>query len=95
MKKPPMACKQCLFLLFLFILAGHAALGANETQEKALWTLWSLQTNNPAQHEAILAACQQMQKASPTNPLLPVSQGLAAWHGLRLGKTNEAFALFS
>src|SRR5450759_2647485 len=86
-----MACKQCLFLLFVFILAGRLAFGASETQEKALWTLWSLQTNNPAQHEAIVAACQQMQQASPTNPLLPVGQGLAAWHSLRLGKTNEAF----
>lgn len=90
-----MACKQCLFLLFLFILAGRAALGASEAQEKALWTLWSLQTNNPAQHAAIVAACQQMQQASPTNSLLAVGQGLAAWHSLRLGKTNEAFALFS
>jgi len=80
--------------LFLFILAGRTALGASEAQEKALWTLWNLQTNKPAQHEAIVAACRQMQKASPTNPLLPVGQGLAAWHSLHLGKTNEAFALF-
>lgn len=90
-----MACKQRLFFLFLFILAGRAAMGASETQEKALWTLWSLQTNNPAQHEAIVAACQQMQQASPTNSLLTVGQGLAAWHSLRLGKTNEAFALLN
>ncbi|MBU4211041.1 MAG: hypothetical protein KKD33_00500 [Verrucomicrobia bacterium] len=90
-----MACKQRLFFLFLFILAGRLAFGASEMQEKSLWTLWSLQINNPAQHEAIVAACQQMQKASPTNPLLPVGQGLAAWHSLRLGKTNEAFAVFS
>ncbi|MFH1968710.1 MAG: hypothetical protein ABIJ53_00150 [Verrucomicrobiota bacterium] len=86
-----MACKQCLFFLFLFILAGRTALGASEAQEKALWTLWSLQTNTSARHEDIVAACQQMQKAAPTNPLLPVGQGLAAWHSLRLGKTNEAF----
>lgn len=90
-----MACKQCVFVLFVFILAGRLAFGASEAQEKALWTLWSLQTNKPAQHEAIVAACQQMQQASPTNPLLPVSQGLAAWHNLRLGKTNEASAIFS
>jgi hypothetical protein len=90
-----MACKQCLFTLFLLILAGRAALGTSEPQEKALWTLWSLQTNNPAQHETIVAACRQMQKASPDNPLLPVAQGLAAWHSLCLGKTNEAFDLFS
>ncbi|MCX6993503.1 MAG: hypothetical protein NT011_10225 [Kiritimatiellaeota bacterium] len=84
-----MACKTRLLWL-AFALAGRLALGASETQEKALWTLWSLQTNKPAQHEAIVAACQQMQKASPTNTLLPVVQGLAAWHSLRLGKTNEA-----
>lgn len=90
-----MACKQCLFFLFLFIMAGHTALGASETQEKSLWTLWSLQTNTSARHEDIVAACQQMQKASPTNPLLPVGQGLAAWHSLHLGKTNEAFVLLS
>ncbi len=91
----PMTCKNCMFLLFLFIIAGRLVFGASETQEKALWTLWSLQTNTPTQHEAILTACQQMQKASPTNPLLPVSQGLAAWHSLCLGKTNEAFVILS
>ena len=90
-----MACKQCLFLLFLLILTGRLAFGASEAQEKSLWALWNLQTNKPTQHKAIVAACQQMQKASPTNPLLPVFQGLAAWHNLRLGKTNEAFAIFS
>ena len=90
-----MACKQCLFLLFLLILTGRLAFGASEAQEKSLWALWNLQTNKPAQHKTIVAACQQMQKTSPTNPLLPVFQGLAAWHNLRLGKTNEAFAIFS
>ncbi|MBI2438902.1 MAG: hypothetical protein HYV36_08855 [Lentisphaerae bacterium] len=57
--------------------------------------LWSAQTNTPAQHEAILRACQQLQLSSPTNPLLSVSQGLAAWHSLRLGKTNEALTLLN
>ena len=90
-----MACKQCLFLLFLLILTGRLAFGASEAQEKSLWALWNLQTNKPTQHKAIVAACQQMQKTSPTNPLLPVFQGLAAWHNLRLGKINEAFAIFS
>lgn len=89
-----MACKKRL-LFFLFILAGRLVFGASEPQETDLWTLWNLQTNQPAQHETIVTACQQMQKASPTNPLLPVSQGLAAWHSLHLGKTNEAIALFS
>lgn len=90
-----MACKQCLFFLFVFILAGRTALGASEAQERALWTLWRMQTNDPAQHEAIVAACRQIQQAVPGNPLLPVAQGLAAWHSLQLGKTNEAVVLLN
>ena len=90
-----MACKQCLFLLVLFIFASYSAFAASEAQEQALWTLWSLQTNTSTRHEAVVTACQQMQQAAPTNPLLPVSQGMAAWHSLRLGKTNEAIVLLS
>ncbi len=88
-----MAHKQCLYFLLFFITAGRLAIGASETQETELWTIWSLQTNNPAQHANILAACQKMQKTSPNSSLLPVAQGLAAWHSLQLGKTNEAFAI--
>lgn len=89
-----MARKQCLYLWPFFIMVARLALGASETQETALWAIWSLQTNNPAQHATILAACQQMQKAAPNSSLLPVVQGLAAWHSLQLGKTNEAFDIF-
>lgn len=90
-----MVCNKRLFLLFVFILAGRLVWGASETQEKALWTLWSLQTNTSTRPETIVAACQQMQSAPATNALLAVSQGLAAWHYLRLGKTNEAIAIFN
>ncbi|MFA5044108.1 MAG: hypothetical protein WC381_08900 [Kiritimatiellia bacterium] len=89
-----MAYKQCRFLLFVFVLAGRAALGASEAQERDIWTLWRMQTNEPAQHESIVAACRRIQQATPLNPLLPVAQGLAAWHSLRMGKTNDAVALF-
>ena len=90
-----MACKKCLLLFLLFIAAGRLTFSASDAQENALWAIWSLQTNAAARHEEIVAACRQMQAAAPANPLLPVALGLAAWHNLRLGKTNEAFALLS
>ncbi|MDD5677346.1 MAG: hypothetical protein PHW60_05050 [Kiritimatiellae bacterium] len=90
-----MACNKCLFLLFICSVTGRLVFGASEAQENAIWALWSLQTSSPAQHGAILAACQQMQKSPPPNPLLPVVLGLAAWHSLHLGKTNDAALLFN
>lgn len=76
-------------------LASRAAPGSSEADEKALWNLWSLQTNQPARHESILDACRQLQKTAPNSPLLPVSRGLAAWHNLRLGQTNEAISILN
>lgn len=88
-----MAGRKALLLLLLIVVAGTPSFGASDAEEKALLSLWSLQINTPAQHAALLKACQQVLQASPTNQLLPVSQGLAAWHSLHLGRTNEALAL--
>ncbi|MBI2441576.1 MAG: hypothetical protein HYV35_09410 [Lentisphaerae bacterium] len=82
-------------LLLLFIGMGLPSFGATVAEEQALWALWAAATNIPAQHEAGARACQQFQQTFPTNQLLSASQGLAAWHYLRLGKTNEALALLN
>jgi len=96
-KNQPMACKHaCFFFVLIYPGGPHGVWRKRNTGKKALWTLWSLQTNNPAQHEAIVDTCQQMQRRSPTNPLLPVVQGTgrlaqsASWV-----KPTKAFAIFS
>lgn len=60
---------------------------ATEADEKAVWEAWKIHQTESNRHDVIVAACQ---KISPTNELIGVSQGLAAWHLMRQGKTNEA-----
>lgn len=84
------ACAVALLLVF----GPGPARGAAESDEKFVWDAWKQHQGESNTHAAVIAACQQAQQACPTNPLLPVIQGLAGWHLLQLGKTNAAAAAF-
>lgn len=80
-------------LCFLLVsVPAHSANAADRdlANEQALWTVWGLHQREPDQHDAAIVACQKMRDTSPANPLLVVSRGIAAWHLLQSGKTNEA-----
>jgi hypothetical protein len=63
---------------------------ASEPDEKAIWEVWKTHQSPSNSHAVVIAACA---KISPANELNGVSQGIAAWHLLQLGKTNEATAI--
>jgi hypothetical protein len=63
---------------------------ASELDEKAIWEVWKTHQSPSNSHAVVIAACG---KITPANELSGVSQGIAAWHLLQLGKTNEASAI--
>ena len=70
---------------------------ADEAAERALGTLWTLhqrETTN-GNHQAVIAACAEWERAQAGNPFLPVSRGLAGWHMLKLGATGDASRTFA
>jgi hypothetical protein len=84
-------------LVFLFAAALSCALGQAQTatvpNEKGVWALWSLQTNSPNDDAALIGACAEFRKSAPSDPFVPVADGLSAWHLLRSGRTDEAVPL--
>ncbi len=70
---------------------GGAATGAAaEPDEKAVWEVWKTHQTASNRHAIVVAACR---KIATANILFGASQGLAAWHLLQLGQTNEAAAI--
>jgi hypothetical protein len=70
---------------------------ADDAAERALWTLWTLhqrETTN-GNHQAVIAACAEWERAQAGSPFLPVIHGLAGWHMLKLGVTGEASRAFA
>jgi hypothetical protein len=62
--------------------------------EDGLINLWRQHTTAPEDHEMIIHACQSFASTHAGDPLIPVARGIEAWHKLRTGKLQEAFAIW-
>ena len=63
---------------------------AGEADENGLLILWKRHTATPENHAEIVGLCRQYEQSLPSSPYLPVVHGLAAWHQLAAGQTEEA-----
>ena len=61
-----------------------------QTAERALVSVWRQHIGNPGDHTRIVHLCGLFKAKHPDDPLLVVSESLAAWHLLNLGRTNAA-----
>jgi len=73
--------------LCLFASLGQAA------NEAALVKLWQQHIHSPEQHADVIAACRQFIADNPADALVPVTQGIEAWHLLKDNRQPEAIAL--
>ena len=64
-----------------------------QANEKGLWRLWELHTENRNDHKTIIQACLTFKKQNPSDPFVAVSNTLAAWHVLKLGFHDQAVNL--
>jgi len=71
-----------------------AAAFAEKPDEVALLNLWQKQKQDPQNHAAIIQCAETFQQEFGTSTLVPVAIGLAAWHQLKAGNTQEALRLF-
>ena len=62
--------------------------------EDALVSLWRQHMTAPEDHAAIILACQSYASTHAGDPLVPVARGIEAWHKLRTGMLQEAFAIW-
>ena len=79
--------------LFLLVwLSGLTAYSADVAEERALGALWAVHEQSLAgtARAAVLTACRQFEAERPASVFLPVSRGLAVWHLLKAGQSNEA-----
>ena len=70
----------------------HAA-AADAADERAFLSLWRVQQSAPHDHAAAVAACQAFTQAHPASAFGGVADTLAAWHLLKLGRTDAAVTL--
>ena len=82
-----------VFFLVLSPMHFAAAADIRESDERKLWTIWKLHQSGTNSHESVIAACRKMRNQSPTNSLSVISSGIAAWHMLQTGQTNEAISV--
>jgi hypothetical protein len=68
------------------------ALHAVAQDEDALAKLWADHTARPDDHEGLLTACTAFGAQRPADPFRAVSESLAAWHLLKLGRNDDAAA---
>lgn len=83
--------KSAAFALSLVLLLGTVA--ARAANEAALLELWNQHMAAKDDHEAAISACRAFAAANANDPLLPVAQGIEAWHHLRAGRDPEALRL--
>lgn len=86
-------------LLAGFLSAGTALILASVTtsraaDEEGLLSLWKQHMTTPEDHEAVIKACRAFSSARASDPLSPVVRGIEAWHTLRDGRRQEAFAMW-
>jgi hypothetical protein len=70
----------------------HAA-AADAADERAFLSLWRVQQAAPHDHAAVVAACQTLKQTRPASAFGGVADTLAAWHLLKLGRTDAAVTL--
>jgi hypothetical protein len=78
---------QLLAALICVILLAPAARAADEA---ALLELWQQHIAVPEKHEETITACRSFAAAHPSDPLVPVVQGIEAWHHFSAGRAAEA-----
>jgi hypothetical protein len=72
----------------LLTVIGSAC--AEPADEQALETLWQYHVANIEHHTDVAAACKRYETQHHGDPLVVVSQGIAAWHLFNAGDTNAA-----
>ncbi|MEO6786636.1 MAG: hypothetical protein ABI318_10930 [Chthoniobacteraceae bacterium] len=61
--------------------------------EAALLELWQEHMAKPDEHDETIKACRAFATANANDPLLPVVQGIEAWHHFRAGRAAEAWRI--
>jgi len=87
-------------MLLLPILAtAAAALTSLRAQtarpnESGLAAVWKLNISESNDHARVASACGEFRKASPSDPLAWVADGIGAWRWLKAGDTSTAATVF-
>ena len=72
------------------LLTTQPAPAASADDEAALWRLWNQHLENPGAHQTRIDELRALERDRPDTPLVAVTQTLAAWHLLKLGREEEA-----
>ena len=77
-------------VMALAVCCAFGAWGATK-QETAFLSVWTVHSQSPDNHAAVIAACQRVMDTSATlGEFLPVVKTLAGWHLLAAGKEADA-----
>ena len=102
---PPCACRRppnvvlhpnqftfhrILAALFCVLAFAPCVRAANEA---ALLELWNQHIATPEEHDETIKVCRAFVTANANDPLLPVVQGIEAWHHFRAGRTQDAWRI--
>ena len=77
----------------VYFLIGGAALAA--PNERDFWQLWNLHATRTGEHAEVAKGCLLFAQQNAGDELSAVAQTLAAWHLLKLGRTEEAVKLLA
>ena len=88
-----MGSRSRLGFLVLLLSCGFAF--GERPDETALLTLWGRHQQDPENHQAIVQDAQAFGQNYAQSPLAAVARGLAAWHLLKAGNTEEATRVLS
>ena len=81
-----------LLCVALLVALGLPTKGS-AANERDLWKLWQLHMQRTAEHESVIAACNQFVADSGLDAVVPVAEGIRAWHLLKLQRNDEAAAI--
>jgi hypothetical protein len=76
-----------LVYVVAFTLCVHAA------NEAALHELWQEHIAKPDEHDDAIKACRSFATVNANDPLLPVVQGIEAWHHFRASRAADAWRI--
>lgn len=88
------------FVICLIGLSACATVCVAQTtstapDEKTLWTIWKMTQDTPDDHAAIITACKEFKSKMKRDPLVVVTDGIAAWHNLKSGNISAAAQLLT
>ncbi|MBN2302652.1 MAG: hypothetical protein JXN60_09065 [Lentisphaerae bacterium] len=63
--------------------------------EKTLWSIWKMNSDNSDDHKNIINACAKFKKSARSDPFTVVTDGIAAWHYLKIGNRTAATELLT